>query len=121
MEFLSKYELRERITSGPIEVFLSQELRTGLSRLVHVLEWKENSEDLSSQEILELIRRWAPEPPGIILEAGRDPKIPYAYLVTLFPYTTLFRPSCRAGLGAGLRALGQGDSRQQFRESLASP
>ena len=39
MEFLSKYELRERITSGPIEVFLLQELRTGLSRLVHVLEW----------------------------------------------------------------------------------
>ena len=85
MEFLSKYELRERITSGPIEVFLSQELRTGLSRLVHVLEWKENAEDLSSQEILELIRRWAPEPPGIILEAGRDPKISYAYLVTTLP------------------------------------
>src|SRR6266566_1254873 len=73
MEFLGKYELRERITSGPIEVFLSQELRSGLSRLVHVLESKENSGDLSSQEILKLIRRWAPEPPGIILEAGRDP------------------------------------------------
>ena len=85
MEFLSKYELRERITSGPIEVFLSQELRTGLSRLVHVLEWTENSQDVTSPEILRLIRRWAPEPPGIILEAGRDPKISYAYLVTTLP------------------------------------
>ena len=85
MEFLSKYELRERITSGPIEVFLSQELRTGLSRLVHVLEWTENSQDVTSPEILKLIRRWAPEPPGIILEAGRDPKISYAYLVTTLP------------------------------------
>src|SRR6266849_10084463 len=85
MEFLSKYELRERITSGPIEVFLSQELRTGLSRLVHVLEWKEDSEVVTSTEILALIRRWAPEPPGVILEAGRDPQIPYAYLVTTLP------------------------------------
>ena len=89
MEFLSKYELRERITSGPIEVFLSQELRTGLSRLVHVLEWTENSQDVTSPEILKLIRRWAPEPPGIILEAGRDPKISYAYLVTTLPVDPL--------------------------------
>jgi hypothetical protein len=89
MEFLSKYELRERITSGPIEVFLSQELRTGLSRLVHVLEWTENSPDVTSPEILKLIRRWAPEPPGIILEVGRDPKISYAYLVTTLPVDPL--------------------------------
>ncbi len=85
MKLLSKYELRERITGLPVEVFLAQELRTGLSRLVHLVDWDKGTDEATSQEILKLICRWAPEPPGIILEVGRDETTSRAYLVTTLP------------------------------------
>jgi hypothetical protein len=85
MKLLSKYELRERITGLPVEVFLAQELRTGLSRLVHLVDWAKGADEATSQEILKLICRWAPEPPGIILEVGRDETTSRAYLVTTLP------------------------------------
>ena len=89
MKFLSKYQLRERITGRPVEVYLAQEVRSGLSRLVHVLEWKEDSEEVTSQKFLEQICRFAPQPPGIILEAGKDRDTPQAYLVTTLPVDPL--------------------------------
>ena len=89
MKLLGKYQLRERITGLPVEVYLAQEFRSGLSRLVHVLDWKEDSEEATSQKILEQICRFAPQPPGIILEAGKDETTPQAYLVTTLPVDPL--------------------------------
>jgi hypothetical protein len=85
MRFLNKYEVQERITTGPISVFVAQETGSGLRRLVHILQCNEVAGDLSAQQVLQMLCRIGPEPPGVVLDAGRYENTGYAYLITTLP------------------------------------
>ncbi len=85
MRFLENYELQEPLASGPIELFVAEEVSTGLRRLVHIIECKGVSGELTTQRILQLMRRVAPELPGVVLEAGRYKQTAHAYLITTYP------------------------------------
>jgi len=85
MRFLNKYDLLEPITAGPLKVYEALEPDTGLRRLVQVLEWKEVPADVSTLQVLEQFKQTAPDPPGIILDAGRVEATNQIYLVTSFP------------------------------------
>jgi hypothetical protein len=85
MRFLNKYDLREPITGGPIKVYEASEFDTGLRRLVYILPWKEMPAEVSTLQVLEQFRQQGPDPPGIILDAGRTEQGNEIYLVTSFP------------------------------------
>ena len=85
MRFLDKYDLQEPITGGPIKMYEALEPDTGLRRLIQILEWKEAPAEVSTLQVLEHFRQTAPDPPGIILDAGRVEKTNQIYLVTSFP------------------------------------
>src|SRR5207249_519205 len=85
MRFLDRYDLQEPITGGPIQVFVAQDITTGLRRLVHILECTEDSGALTANTVLQLLRRLAPAPPGEILEVGRYQKTSFVYLITAIP------------------------------------
>ncbi len=85
MRFLNKYDLQEPITGGPVKVYEALEPETGLQRLIQILEWKEVPAEVSTLQVLEQFRHAAPDPPGIILDAGRVEQTNQIYLVTSFP------------------------------------
>ena len=85
MRFLDKFDLQDLVTAGPLKVYEALESQTGLRRLVQILEWKEVPVDVSTLQILEHFGQTAPEPPGIIVDAGRVEKTNQIYLVTSFP------------------------------------
>ena len=85
MRFLNKYDLQEPITRGPVQVYEVAEPGSGLRRLIHITQWKEMPDEISTLQILEQFRQMAPDPPGIILDAGRVEEENQIYLVTSFP------------------------------------
>jgi hypothetical protein len=85
MRFLNRYDLQEPITAGPLKVYEALEPDTGVRRLIQILEWKEVPAEVSTLQVLEQFRQTAPDPPGIILDAGRIEKTNQIYLVTSFP------------------------------------
>jgi hypothetical protein len=85
MRFLDKYDLQEPITAGPLRLYEALEPESGLRRLIQILEWKEAPAEVSTLQVLEQFRQAAPDPPGIILDAGRVETTNQIYLVTSFP------------------------------------
>jgi len=85
MRFLDKYDLQEPITAGPLKLYEALEPESGLRRLIQILEWKEAPAEVSTLQVLEQFRQAAPDPPGIILDAGRVETTNQIYLVTSFP------------------------------------
>jgi hypothetical protein len=86
MKFGDKYELVNSVTVGPVETFVAKDIRRGESVLVHILECGEQKPNQPTvQWVMEAFRSIAPEPAGLVLEAGRYSGTLYAYLVTQLP------------------------------------
>jgi len=85
MTSISEYQLLEPITRGSLEVFVAEERRTGLRRLVYLTSLEDASPQPSTRDILKRVRELGPEPVGVIVDAGTDPVEACIYLVTSFP------------------------------------
>jgi hypothetical protein len=85
MRFLNKYDLQEPTTAGPLKIYEASETETGRRLLIEILEWQEVPAEASTLHILERFSQAAPDPPGIILDAGRIEQTNQIYLVTTFP------------------------------------
>ena len=86
MKFSDKYELVERITTGPVRAFIARELASRVRVVIYIFECSgDHSGQMAGQWVLQAFRNLAPSPPGQALEAGGDEKTSYAYLVTQMP------------------------------------
>ena len=85
MRSIGKYDLLEAIAGGDVEVFLAEEIRTRLRRLVCIIGWKDDPKPPSTRDILQTFRRLAPDPPGVIIDSGQDAASRCVYLVTSYP------------------------------------
>ena len=86
MKFGDKYELVKSVAAGPVETFVAKDIRRGELVLVHILECGEQKTNQPTiQWVMEAFRGIAPEPAGVVLEAGRYSGTLYAYLVTQLP------------------------------------
>jgi|HubBroStandDraft_1064217.scaffolds.fasta_scaffold00004_112 hypothetical protein len=92
MKFGDKYELVESLTTGPVETFVAKDIRRGESVLVHILECGERKPNQPTvQWVMDAFRSLAPEPAGLVLEAGGYSGTLYAYLVTQLPEADALR------------------------------
>jgi hypothetical protein len=85
MRSIGKYDLLEAIAGGDVAVFLAEEIRTRLRRLVCIIGWKDDPKPPSTRDILQAFRRLAPDPPGVIIDSGQDAASRSVYLVTSYP------------------------------------
>jgi hypothetical protein len=86
MKFGEKYELLESLTTGGVETFVANDKVRGERVLVHILHCDpQRPNQPTVQWVLEAFRRVAPEPAGLVLEAGRYSGTLYAYLVSKLP------------------------------------
>ena len=86
MKFGEKYELRESLTTGALETFVANDKIRGQRVLVHILDCGlQQPNQPTVQWALDAFRRVAPEPAGLVLEAGRYSGTLYAYIVTQMP------------------------------------
>lgn len=86
MKLANKYELFDPLTTGKVETFVARELASGERVLVHVFEGGLPPSDPPTKEwALETFRGLAPPPPGAVIDVGRYPGSPFAYLVTNVP------------------------------------
>lgn len=86
MKFAEKYELQESLTTGAVETFFANDKVRGERVLVHILRCDPRKPNQPTvQWVLEAFRRVAPEPVGLVLEAGPYSGTLYAYLVTKLP------------------------------------
>jgi len=86
MKFGEKYELLESLTTGGVETFVANDKVRGERVLVHILHCDPQKPNQPTvQWVLEAFRRVAPEPAGLVLEAGRYSGTLYAYLVSKLP------------------------------------
>jgi len=86
MKFGEKYELLESLTTGGVETFVANDKIRGERVLVHILHCDpQRPNQPTVQWVLEAFRRVAPEPAGLVLEAGRYSGTLYAYLVSKLP------------------------------------
>ena len=86
MKFGEKYELLESLTTGGVETFVANDKIRGERVLVHILHCDPQKPNQPTvQWVLEAFRRVAPEPAGLVLEAGRYSGTLYAYLVSKLP------------------------------------
>jgi hypothetical protein len=92
MKFGEKYELLESLTTGAVETFIANDKVRGERVLVHILHGDPQKPNQPTvQWVLDSFRRVAPEPVGLVLEAGRYSGTLYAYLVTKLPEETALR------------------------------
>ena len=97
MNFADKYELFEALSSGAVETFVARDTTTGERVLLHIFECRERGSNIPSlQWVLQEFRRFAPGPPGLVIEAGRYDRAAYGYLVTQLPDTALVQNWLRA-------------------------
>jgi hypothetical protein len=86
MKFGEKYELLESLTTGGVETFVANDKVRGERVLVHILHCDPQKPNQPTvQWVLEAFRRVAPEPAGLVLEAGRYSGTLYAYIVSKLP------------------------------------
>ncbi len=86
MKFGEKYELRESLTTGAVETFVANDKIRGQRVLVHILDCGlQQPNQPTVQWALDAFRHVAPEPAGLVLEAGRYSGTLYAYIVTQMP------------------------------------
>ncbi len=89
MKFGDKYELLDSLTTGPVETFVANDKVRGERVLVHILHCDpQRPNQPTVQWVLDTFRRLAPEPAGLVLEAGRYSGTLYAYLITKLPDQT---------------------------------
>jgi hypothetical protein len=89
MKFGDKYELLESLTTGAVETFVANDKVRGERVLVHILHGEPQKPNQPTvQWVLDAFRRVAPEPVGLVLEAGRYSGTLYAYLITKLPEET---------------------------------
>ena len=74
MRSIGKYDLLEAIAGGDVEVFLAEEIRTRLRRLVCIIRWKDDPKPPSTRDILQAFRQLAPDPPGVPKNAFQPPR-----------------------------------------------
>jgi hypothetical protein len=92
MKFGDKYELLESLTTGAVETFVANDKVRGERVLVHILHGEPQKPNQPTvQWVLDAFRRVAPEPVGLVLEAGRYSGTLYAYLITKLPEDTALR------------------------------
>jgi hypothetical protein len=92
MKFGEKYELLESLTTGAVETFVANDKVRGERVLVHILHGDPQKPNQPTvQWVLDSFRRVAPEPVGLVLEAGRYSGTLYAYLVTKLPEEAALR------------------------------
>jgi hypothetical protein len=92
MKFGDKYELLESLTTGAVETFVANDKVRGERVLVHILHGEPQKPNQPTvQWVLDAFRRVAPEPVGLVLEAGRYSGTLYAYLITKLPEETALR------------------------------
>ncbi len=86
MKFADKYELSDAVTSGRLETFLGRDVGSGERVLVHIFDAPAKQPGQPTvMWVLESFRAIAPEPPGLVIAAGRYDGTSYAYLVTRVP------------------------------------
>ena len=86
MKFADKYELSDAVTSGRLETFLGRDVGSGERVLVHIFDAPVKQPGQPTvMWVLESFRAIAPEPPGLVIAAGRYDGTGYAYLVTRVP------------------------------------
>lgn len=86
MKFGDKYELLDSLTTGSVETFVANDKVRGERVLVHILHCDpQRPNQPTVQWVLDTFRRVAPEPAGLVLEAGRYSGTLYAYLITKLP------------------------------------
>jgi hypothetical protein len=86
MKFGDKYELLDSLTTGSVETFVANDKVRGERVLVHILHCDpQRANQPTVQWVLDSFRRVAPEPAGLVLEAGRYSGTLYAYLITKLP------------------------------------
>src|SRR5271166_1275201 len=92
MKFGDKFELLESLTTGAVETFVANDKVRGERVLVHILHGEPQKPNQPTvQWVLDAFRRVAPEPVGLVLEAGRYSGTLYAYLITKLPEETALR------------------------------
>lgn len=92
MKFGEKYELLESVTTGAVETFVANDKIRGHRVLVHILHCDPQKPNQPTvQWVLETFRKFAPEPAGLVLEAGKYSGTLYAYLVTKVPEQAALR------------------------------
>jgi hypothetical protein len=92
MKFGEKYELLESLTTGSVETFVANDKVRGERVVVHILHGDPQKPNQPTvQWVLDSFRRVAPEPVGLVLEAGRYSGTLYAYLVTKLPEEAALR------------------------------
>ncbi len=86
MKFADKYELSDAVTSGRLETFLGRDVGSGERVLVHIFDAPVKQPGQPTvMWVLESFRAIAPEPPGLVIAAGRYDGTSYAYLATRVP------------------------------------
>jgi hypothetical protein len=86
MKFGDHHELVQSVADGPVETFVAKDLRRSEPVLVHILDCGEQKPNQPTvQWVMEAFRSNAPEPAGVVLEAGRYSGTLYGYLVTRLP------------------------------------
>jgi hypothetical protein len=86
MKFADKYELSEALTTGRLETFVGRDVGSGAPVLVHIFDAPPKKADQPTVLwALESFRAVAPDPPGLVISAGRYGGTSYAYLVTQVP------------------------------------
>jgi hypothetical protein len=92
MKFTDKYELFDAITTGRLEAFMGRDGASGERVLVHIFDAPVKKPDQPTVLwALESFRAVAPEPPGLVIAAGRYGSTSYAYLVTQVPDEAILR------------------------------
>lgn len=97
MKFSDKYELVEPITTGPVRAFIAREIASRVRVVIYIFECgSDHSGQMAGQWVLQAFRNLAPSPPGQALDAGRDERTCYAYLVTQMPEAAALKAWIRA-------------------------
>jgi hypothetical protein len=86
MKFADKYELSDAITTGRLETFVGRDVGSGERVLVYIFDAPVKKADQPTVLwALESFRAVAPEPPGVVIAAGKYGSTSYGYLVTQMP------------------------------------
>jgi hypothetical protein len=92
MKFADKYELFDAVTTGRIEAFMGRDVASGERVLVHIFDAPVKKPDQPTVLwVMESFRTVAPEPPGLVIAAGRYGATSFAYLVTHVPEDAALR------------------------------
>ena len=86
MKLTDRYKFLEPVAGGKVSTFLARDSSSGKRVLVHIFKSQPlGTGQPSALSVLEMFRRLAPNPPGLVLQAGTDEKDYRAYIIAEVP------------------------------------